>query len=396
MMNIAEKKPSTRLFPLEKMRVELVMDQQEFVVETASDEEPLVLALPSEPQPHPAPRPPDPQTSLLLDNEELFRQLAESIHEVFWICAAHNCRFLYISPAYEKIWGRSCQSLYEDPSSIFDTVVPEDRARLATALAEQSLLPQTEIEYRIVRPDNSLRWIRTRTFPVQTQGEEVYRVVGVSQDITDRKAAEKAILEISARERRRIGQDLHDSLLQQLTGIAYMNKALQQKLAGSTEVDDAVYIGELLQEAIGETRALARGLNPVQLDAHGLMSALRELAVHMEKLFKIPCVFACEDSIRIHDFDAATQLYRIAQEALSNAMKHAAPKQVVLSLDEIHGILTLQVRDDGKGFPEAVPHDAGMGLHIMNNRARMIGATLTVQRGPEKGTCVTCSYPHNS
>jgi len=368
------------------------MEQQEFAIES-----PLKGKAPAAPADEmnqallPAP-----DSELLRDSEERFQQLAESINEVFWICTAQNRQFLYVSPAYEKIWGRSCESLYSDSNSILETVMPEDRARLAAALAEQSLLPQTEIEYRIVRPDHSLRWIRTRTFPVRTQGLDVYRFVGVSQDITDRKVAEKSILEISARERRRIGQDLHDSLLQQLTGIAYMNKALQKRLAELSTQDaaEADYIGQLLQEAIRETRALARGLNPVQLDAYGLTSALRALAQSTEKLYKISCIFQCEDSIKIHDHEAATHLYRIAQEALSNAMKHAKPAQVILSLVETHGLLILRVCDNGKGFPESVPPEGGMGLHIMNYRARMIGATLTVQRAAGGGTFIICSYPN--
>jgi PAS domain S-box-containing protein len=342
------------------------------------------------------PPPPGPDHELLRDSEERFQQMAESINEVFWVCAAKNRQFLYVSPAYEKIWGQRCESLYEDPNSLLQTVVPEDRARLATALAERSLLPKTEIEYRILRPDHSMRWIRTRIFPAQTHGLDVYRVVGVSEDITDRKVAEKSILEISARERRRIGQDLHDSLLQQLTGIAYMNKVLQQQLMqiSKQEATDAEYIGELLQEAIQETRNLARGLNPVQLDAHGLMSALRELTRSTEKRSRVPCAFECNGTIKIHDHDAATHLYRIAQEAISNAIKHGFPGRIVLSLAEVHGLLILRVLDDGKGFPEVVPSDAGMGLHIMNYRARMIGATLRVQRDGGGGTLVICSYPN--
>ena len=345
------------------------MDQQEFVVKDA-----------------------------LGDGEERFQQLAESINEVFWICA-HDRRFLYVSPAYEKIWGRSCRSLYEDHNSILQTVMPEDRSRLAAALAERSLLPQTEIEYRIVRPDHSLRWIRTRTFPAQTHSGESPRVVGVSQDITDRKVAEKAILEISARERRRIGQDLHDSLLQHLTGIAYLNKVHQQRLAKQAknkESPHAAYIGELLQEAIREARTLAHGLNPVQLEAHGLMSALRELVHGLEKLYRVPCGFECAEDITLQDHDAATHLYRIAQEALSNALKHAVPEHVTLSLSQVQGLVTLQVRDDGKGFSKNVLEGSGMGLHIMNYRARMIGATLTVKLGAGGGTVVTCVYPNQT
>ncbi len=146
-------------------------------------------------------------------------------------------------------------------------------------------------------------------------------------DITESKRLEKAILEISAREQRRIGQDLHDGLGQHLTGIAFMSKVLEQKLADQSprEAADAAKIVKLVNEAIHKARELSRGLLPVVSDAGGLMSALEQLAAEVEDLFGISCRFECDQPVLIHDNDAAMHLYHIAQEAVNNAIKHGAP-----------------------------------------------------------------------
>ncbi|HWP57553.1 MAG TPA: PAS domain S-box protein [Candidatus Acidoferrales bacterium] len=127
---------------------------------------------------------------LLQESEEKFRQIAENIREVFWMTDPEKTRMLYISPAYEKIWGRSCESLYDAPLSFLEAIHPEDRARVEGALRNQ-IDSTFEEEYRIIRPDGSLRWIRDRAFPVRNRAGEVYRIVGIAEDITERKLAEQ-------------------------------------------------------------------------------------------------------------------------------------------------------------------------------------------------------------
>src|SRR5262249_4489930 len=149
------------------------------------------------------------------------------------------------------IWGLPCESLYERPDSIIDSVMPEDRMRWAVALAEQTLHPQTELEYRILRPDGQMRWIRTRLFPIQGAQPDMLRMAGVSEDITDRKCAELEILEISSRERHLMGQEIHDGICQHLIGIAYLTKALERSLSTQdhAHAERAAHIGQLVQES---------------------------------------------------------------------------------------------------------------------------------------------------
>lgn len=229
--------------------------------------------------------------------------------------------------------------------------------------------------------------------PLET--EEGVLVSSAIRDITERKHLEKTILEISAREQRRIGQDLHDGLGQHLTGIAFMTKVQEQKLMekGLSEAADAGKIVKLVNEAIHKTRELARGLLPVVSDAEGLMSALRQWAGEVEDLFAVHCRFQCFAPVLIYDDTVATHLYYVAREAVNNAIKHGHARQIAIRLaaDEHQGALTIQ--DDGCGIGSIVPGNKGMGLHLMNYRARMVGGSLQVQRVSTGGTMVTCLFP---
>ena len=220
-------------------------------------------------------------------------------------------------------------------------------------------------------------------------------IIATGIDITERKHLEKAILDISAREQRRIGQDLHDGLGQHLTGIAFMAKVHEAKLAEQNrpETEDAAKIVKLVNEAIHKTRELARGFLPVVSDSQGLMSALQLWAAEVEDLFGVPCRFQCETPVLIHDDTMATHLYHIAQEAVNNAIKHGNPRKVLIQLTAEEGLGKLLIKDDGKGIAENPAHTEGMGLHIMNYRAGVIGGVLEARRDTPRGTIVTCTFP---
>lgn len=216
------------------------------------------------------------------------------------------------------------------------------------------------------------------------------------QEFEWRKRLEKEILDVSERERRRIGQELHDSLGQQLTGIAILSKVLEQKLKSESleESAEAQEIGKLVKQAAEQTRGLAKGLHPVDLDASGLMLALRELAATTEQLFGICCTFNCDKPVPIGDVTVAVHLYRIAQEAVTNAIKHGKAENIVIGLAPDRNMPVLTIKSDGLDFPEVSPEGKGMGLKIMNYRAEMIDGSLNVHRGAKGGTIVTCTFPN--
>ena len=217
---------------------------------------------------------------------------------------------------------------------------------------------------------------------------------GFIRDITERKRLEKEILEISEREQRRIGQDLHDGLCQHLAGIEMLAQVLAQKLNTQDATARATQIAKAVREAIGQTRLLARGLSPVTLESEGLMSALAELALNTEKIFGVHCVFDCGEIVKFNDHAASTHLFRIAQEAVSNAIKHGRAKKIVVTLRDLPEHLQLSVRDNGAGFPKKFSGGNGMGLRIMQTRIGMVGGSLTIEKNSDGGGVkVACLAP---
>lgn len=219
---------------------------------------------------------------------------------------------------------------------------------------------------------------------------------GFVRDITERKQLETEIAEISNREQQRIGQDLHDGLCQELAGIELMCQVLEQKLAAKSkaEAKQVADIGEHVRHAIGHTRKLARGLSPVELEANGFTSALHELADTAQKLFHVECRLDCAKQVTIRDNVAATHLYRIAQEAINNAVKHGKAKEITISLKSGGDKNVLAVKDNGLGFSNEERKGSGMGLHTMKYRAGVVGATLDV-RSDGAGVTVTCTFGKN-
>jgi PAS domain S-box-containing protein len=213
--------------------------------------------------------------------------------------------------------------------------------------------------------------------------------------ISERKRLEHELLEITEKERRRIGLDLHDDLGQKLSGIAMMTKGLELKLAKnkSTGVEDAAKIHELVQEAMNHASDLAHDLATLDVAERHLAGALEDLAEHVKELFKISCRFEVEGEIPALDATIINQLYKIAQEAVTNAIKHGKAKKVLIHLQSIAEGLVLSIQNDGKPFPDLNSQNTGMGLRIMNYRASLIGASLEIKGTGESGTRVSCSLP---
>ena len=215
-------------------------------------------------------------------------------------------------------------------------------------------------------------------------------------DISARRRLERQVLEISDREQARIGQDLHDGLCQQLVSLAFDANSLEQSL-GEESHDRAVLarrIAQLLDESITEARNLSRGLFPVRLQADGLASAFEELARFTRSRSGVNCRFGAGQPVRIADQAMAIQLYRIAQEAVNNAVKHAQARSIHIELGYKAGSLVLSITDDGRGLsPEAAARPQGLGLHIMDYRARSLGGSLELQPGPRRGTTICCCVP---
>lgn len=205
---------------------------------------------------------------------------------------------------------------------------------------------------------------------------------------------EHEIIGISEREQQRIGQDLHDGICQFLAGIGCAAASLKGDLAKMklrAEAEVAQELATLLQDAVVQTRNLARGLVPLKMNEVGLASALEELAVSVRRLAGIPCLFESSGPPVILDDSVATHLYRIAQEALNNAIKHGKARNLGVSLSSDRSRTTLRIADDGSGLSQTARAAGGMGLNIMNYRARLCGTELNIEEPPSGGTVVSCT-----
>ena len=218
---------------------------------------------------------------------------------------------------------------------------------------------------------------------------------GIIRDLTERKALEDKILHISEEEQARIGQDIHDDLCQQLAAIGCLAKVAQKNLtkAGSSEAEGLAEIVQLISRANTRARETSRGLMPVVIDSGGLMAALEELAVSTARAFEVVCDFRYDNPVQLNDNKLSVQLFRIAQEAVSNAVKHGQARRVDLHLARQSGNIVLTIRDNGIGIPNSPAQGTGMGLLTMNHRAQMMGGTLKIEPRADGGTQVTCSVP---
>lgn len=257
-------------------------------------------------------------------------------------------------------------------------------------VATHSEPPTVELDFINASKQRLRLEISTRI--IEATGEKT-EVESIGRDITERKQLEKEILEVSNREQRRIGHDLHDGICQQLAATAYLIDVLADQLQEKSGpgAAEAARIGQLINEAIAQTRSVARGLFPVKLEESGLPSALEELADNNAALFKIDCRFICDSPPPEMENSVALHFYYIAQESVLNAIKHGKAAHVTISLAQSNGSHTLIVEDDGIGFNSpAVGQTTGMGIRIMRYRARVIGGTLDLKNRPDHGTQIKC------
>lgn len=288
---------------------------------------------------------------------------------------------------FDEVQGKSFFNLFlkeeevDDVREVFDRVVSGD-------------FPTTH-ECCWVHRDGTCRRIVWSNTALPAPAGEVGFVVSTGIDITERRMAEEAIVSVSEGERQVIGQELHDALGQQLTGISLLTKALERRLLAGDHPgkEDAAKISQLAREAIDETKRLAHGLYPTELEKHGLQTALEELAERQSSVYRIRCTYEGDVNLPAFDKSTSLHLYRIAQEALNNAIRHgkAANPALRMTMEEGHPALTIE--DDGVGLPAEPPTHRGLGLAIMNYRAHMVGGTFAIGPSVHGGVIVTCTLP---
>ncbi len=220
--------------------------------------------------------------------------------------------------------------------------------------------------------------------------------IGLEKEISRRKGLEEEILSISDREQQRLGQELHDGICQHLTAVAFMARSVALRLKNHRviEVSDIEKIAQLVNDAASDTRDLSRALHRIDIDAAGLVDALRDLVDR--EILRIPCRLEVKPSFHIEDDTAAAQLYRIAREAVINANKHAQAREIVIRLERLPRGMVLRVTDDGVGCSNGPKLAPGLGFHIMNYRAQVMGGRLDIESPKRGGTRVSCYLPNKA
>jgi two-component system sensor kinase FixL len=295
------------------------------------------------------------------------------------ILRANRAELELLARTSDEVLGRLISDFHVEPEVAWDVL----KRRNDTLQNHRARIRQRDGTIKHILIDANGYW----------EGEQLIHSRWFVRDITHRIELEREILTISEREQRRLGHDLHDDLCQQLAGIEFLSQTLASDLAANAAVEagQAREIAQSVQNAMTQTRELARGLSPVGMEAEGLMEGLRQLAERTSKIFRLECHFRCPTSVLVPDHAVAIHLYRIAQEAVGNAIKHAKAGSVTIALAAVGNNLRLGVTDDGIGIPRTRPKTKGMGLRIMQYRAGVIGGSLVVQRNPDGGTTVVCT-----
>ncbi len=351
-------------------------------------------------QPNPASGPHTPSIAELQDALEVSEQRAAAVVETAVnaiITIDENCLIETANSSTERLFGYKREEIIGKNISM---LMPEPyRARHDSYVGNYLRTGMKRIigigrEAVAQRKDGSV-------FPIDLSvgeallpsGRRIF--TGIIRDLTERKLLEDKILHISEEEQARIGQDIHDDLCQQLAAIGCLAKVAQKNLikSGCPEAASLEEIVKLVSKANTRARETARGLMPVVIDSGGLMAALKELADNTARAYEIKCDFRYDNPVQVNDNKTSVQLFRIAQEAVSNAVKHSQARRVDVHLARQSGNIVLTVRDDGVGIPDKPAKGTGMGLLTMNHRAQMMGGTIHVSPRPTGGTQVTCSVP---
>lgn len=303
------------------------------------------------------------------------------------------------SPELFRIFGINPQGGAPNLRKLLNRVHPQDRDRLQHELnAIMTSAPKKKkpvlLEYRIIRPDGRERFLSTTAQPVLSSNGRSVTLRGTLQDITDRRVLENRITAISKAERTSLQRDLHDTVCQQLTGLAFLAEEIKQDLFEHPEqaARDLEKIIEINQTALGQAKEVARGLTPLTDEPEALENALREMARYVSLTYRIPCRFNSPQRILPLDSLTSTQLYLIAREAAVNAARHGQGRLIRITLSHRGNSVTIRVTDDGRGLNPEQKRDQGLGLETMKQRADLIGARLKISLGKKRGTVVECHW----
>jgi two-component system sensor kinase FixL len=337
-----------------------------------------------------------------LETAECYRQLQENEYRLLAIldnaaeaivCVDSDGAIIEFNRAAERMFGLQAQQVAGQ--DINTLLVMAENERAADFLDEFLRQPRPRSPWRNLerlgkRHDGSLFPLELAIGEIDSLGQFSF----IIRDLSEYKRLEQQVLDASTMEQEHLGHEIHDGLGQQLTALDLLATSLARKLerTGSPEAATANVLAHHAREALAQARCIARGLAPVEIDPAGLSNALVTLAENNQTATGIQCHAHIRSPVMIPDSRIATHLYRIAQEAVTNAVKHSGAHTVELSLRQKNGQILLCVQDDGSGLPANAAQRGGLGLHIMRYRANLIGAQLSTSNTPT-GSRVCCTLP---
>jgi PAS domain S-box-containing protein len=348
------------------------------------------------------------------ESEERFRQLVDHLHDVFWIHELDGPRVAYVSPAYEAVWGRSCRSLYESPLSYLEAVHPEDRERAARAHRKLEGGAATAHEYRVVQPDGKVRWVWDRRFPIRDKSGRVVRLVGIAEDITERKRAERALQKADRRKDEflaMLGHELRNPLAPIRSSLDMMKHSISQ--GGDWEQEY-----EVMAKQVSHLTRLVDDLLDVSRISHGKIDLRKEEVELSPLLHRVVKMIRPRFDERLLEFEVSfpaepirldadpTRLEQVLWNLLSNAAKYTDPGgRVWLIAEGRVDHVVLRVRDTGTGISaEMLPRifeffvqerrhhgrsrgGLGIGLSLVKLLVELHGGRITARSaGPGRGS----------
>jgi len=374
------------------------------------------------------------RTASLQDREELFRQLTEHIHEVFWLSTPNRRDIIFVSTAFEAIWGRSCQSVYDNPVTFRDSIHPEDRSQVLQSFTG-TVLKESVQEYRIVRPDNSIRWIRERIFPIRNTDGQVYRIAGLSEDMTDRKHAEAALRDTE--------DQLHQSQKMEAIGtlaggIAHDFNNILAAILGYTELailrcpdggKTSSYLHEiqlagkrakhLVQQILAFSRQQEPERKPVQLRTL-IEEGLQLLRASLPTTITIVQNLQTDHTILANPTQTHQILFNLCANAEHAMREHGETLTITLTDIEVTTALAdqhqdlhigpylrLTIHDTGHGIaPTIMPkifdpyfttkkvgEGTGLGLAVIHGVVTNLGGAISISSQQGEGTTVEVFFP---
>ena len=329
----------------------------------------------------------------LTESEQRLRAILDTANDAIITIDAHGA-MLSVNPAAERIFGYTITEMIGQNVRM---LLPQPLRGEYERFVGQNLdtanqqFGNSSREFQGLRKDRSV-------VPLEVAVSEVVpgrMFTGIIRDISRRRELEREVTEIAAAEQRRIGQELHDGVSQELTGLSMLASALKERLNGAApgqgSLTDRVIDG--LAKVHKHVRAVSHGLVPVDVDSEGLRAALDDLADRVCEQTGVSCIFQSPRPILVKDSLTATHLFHIVQEAVNNALRHGKARRIDIQLSLQPEALVVSVCDDGLGFSTESPSGNGVGLRLMRYRAGLIGGLLQIQPGKEHGTRVTCTLP---